>query len=150
MNNVVFKTALENNLIGFLATTSMTGAILGVMMMFITKFYLNRSTRRGRLIELIFGRNNTWYHGKEFDFVTANYVIPGSLFSAWRLKTGMITSRQKENGIYAYPSLHKNGNYLILIKEFRFFTIWEIAKAIIIISSLSLATIGMGLDKGWW
>ena len=58
------------------AMMGMSGILLGVLMMFATRAYLNRSSRRNRIIELIWGTNNEWHNGKPFDFVVANFIIP--------------------------------------------------------------------------
>ena len=136
--------------IGLFAVAGMTGFILGISMMFVTKHYLNHSSRRRRYIELIWGPDNEWHNGKRFDFVIANFIIPGSTFTAWRMKIGLMTRHQKAMGAHAYPALHMNSNYIKLLEEFRFFVRWECSKGLILVLSLGLVVAGMGLDKGWW
>ena len=63
--------------------------MLGVLMMFVTKSYLNNSKKKFRLIELIWGLDNEWHKGKKFDFVMAKYVISSSVFTAWSMKSGL-------------------------------------------------------------
>lgn len=132
------------------AMMGMSGILLGVLMMFATRAYLNRSSRRNRIIELIWGTNNEWHNGKPFDFVVANFIIPSSTFTAWRMKNGLTTQRQRSAGSSAFPALHQNKNYTALLNEFSAFAAWEAAKAIILFASFSALILGMGLDKGWW
>lgn len=132
------------------ATVGMSGMLLGVLMMLATRAYLNRSSRRSRIIELIWGTNNEWHNGKPFDFVVANFIIPSSTFTAWRMKYGYTTQRQRSAGSFAFPALHQNQNYTALLNEFSAFAAWEAAKAIILFASFALLILGMGLDKGWW
>jgi hypothetical protein len=109
---------------------------LGVMMMFVTTIYINRSKKRRRLIELGFGRNNEWYRGKKMDFFMANFVYSGITFTAWRMKVGLVSKKQKELGAYAFPELHKHNNYNKLLQEFPFFVKWEMTKMAIIFLGL--------------
>ncbi|MBP7484422.1 MAG: hypothetical protein KA781_03865 [Aquabacterium sp.] len=132
------------------AMMGMSGMLLGLLMMFATRAYLNRSSRRSRIIELIRGPHNEWHNGKPFDFVVANFIIPSSTFTAWRMKNGFITQRQRRAGSFAFPALHQNKNYTALLNEFSAFAAWEAAKAIILFASISALILGMGLDKGWW
>lgn len=132
------------------ATIGMSGMVLGLLMMLATRTYLNRSSRRNRIIELIWGTHNEWHKGKPFDFVVANVIIPSSTFAAWRMKHGLTTPRQKAAGSFAFPALHQNKNYMALLNEFSAFAAWEAAKAIILFASFAFLILGMGLDKEWW
>lgn len=106
--------------------------VLSLIMMIITWQYVNRSKKRRRLIELIWGRSNDWYEGKPFDFFMANYVISGCIFVAWRFKHNIVTKNQRHRGAVAYPNLHFDGNYLKLLNEFKFLTHWETVKIFMI------------------
>lgn len=125
-------------------------AVVGIFMMFITKSYVNRSKRRKRLIELIFGVNNKWYRGEAFDLVMANLFVSGATFTAWRMKLGFISKKQKILGAYAYPALHKDFNYIKLLDEFKFFVRLEAVKATLVFISLLVGTIVYGFAEGWW
>jgi hypothetical protein len=122
-----------------LITGGIASLILTPLMMLGTQIYLNRTTHRQRLIELVWGKDNNWYRGQNFDFVMANFVFSGSTFAAWRLKAGLLTKSQRKSGSYAYPNLHNNNNYNKLLSEFPFFVRWEFTKAGLIIYSLGSA-----------
>lgn len=113
--------------------TGAGGILLGLLMMFVTTYYLNHSKRRARLIELVWGTENEYYRGKKMDWVMCNYVFSGSTFTAWRMKIGLTTKKQKQVGSYGYPMLHKNQNYLKLLTEFPFFVKWEASKIVFIL-----------------
>ena len=126
------------------------GLLLGILMAFITKSYLNRSKRRQRYIELIWGTENQWHSGEKFDFFMANYVISSSPFTAWWMKSGFFTKKLKSKGSYLFPMLHREYNYLKLLDEFPFFVRWEFTKAILLLISVTLMVVIAGDDKGWW
>ena len=122
-----------------LITGGIASLILTPLMMLGTQIYLNRTTHRQRLIELVWGKDNNWYRGQKFDFVMANFVFSGSTFAAWRIKVGLLTKAQKKSGSYVYPDLHNNNNHKKLLLEFPFFVGWEFTKAGLIIYSLGSA-----------
>ena len=136
--------------LSIVALISGVGLLLGVLMMFGTKYYLNHGKQRRRYIQLIWGVDNEWFEGRPFDFVMSNYVIPSSAITACLMNFGLASKRLKEKGSYAFPYLHRNDNYKILLREFPYFVLWEVSKAFILVLSLGLAGFGMGLDKGWW
>lgn len=133
-----------------IASVAGVSLIFGIAMTFGTRVYLNRSRRRWRYIELIWGVDNEWYRGKKFDFLMAGIFVAGATFTAWRMKAGLQTKKQKQLGAYAYPELHKNGNYLKLLQEFSNFVLWEFARNAMLLLAMFLMLIGVGLDKGWW
>jgi hypothetical protein len=123
-------------ILGVLITGGIASLIFTLLMMLGTQIYLNRTVHRQRLIELVWGKDNNWYRGQNFDFVMANFVFSGSTFAAWRLKVGLLTEAQRKSGSYAYPNLHNNNNYKKLLSEFPLFVRWELTKAWLIIYSL--------------
>lgn len=141
---------IREDLIDLFAVVGMIGLLVGITMSVLAKVYLNRFAGRQRLIELIWGQNNELHQGKKFDFVMASIFVGGATFAAWRMKVGLQTKKQKKLGAYAYPELHKNGNYLKLLQEFSSFVWWEFARNSILLLAFFLLLIGMGLDKGWW
>jgi hypothetical protein len=130
--------------------TAFCSLMLGFFTMFITKAYLNKSKRRQRLIELIWGVDNEYFRGKKFDFVMANYVIAGCIFTAWRMKKGYVTKTQKAIGSYGYPMLHTNQNYNKLLIEFSFFAYWETLKIMFTLIFFLSGGFVYGVDNGWW
>lgn len=141
---------MSEDALGWASLFAIALALIGIFMMFVTKCYVNRSKRRRRLIELIFGVSNGWYQGESFDLVMANLFVSGATFTAWRMKLGFVTKKQKEMGAYAYPALHKDFNYIKLLDEFKFFVGWEAVKAALIVISLLIGTIVYGFSEGWW
>lgn len=124
--------------------------LLGVLMMFVTKYYLNNSKKRFRLIELIWGFDNEWHKGKRFDFVMANHVIPSCVFTAWLMNSGVASKELMTRGSFEFPMLHRDSNYEKLLNELRFFVRWELAKATLIFIGFLFGTIVVGMDKNWW
>ena len=140
----------EQKLIAIIAIAGGAGLLLGILMMFITKSYLNRLKRRKRYIELIWGTNNEWYNGEKFDFFMANYLVASSTFTAWWMRNGLLTAKLMRKGSYIFPMLHKDDNYIKLLHEFPFFVRWEFTKVIIIILSFAIIAVGMAREDGWW
>ena len=140
----------EQKLIATIAIAGGAGLLLGILMMFITKSYLNRFKRRKRYIELIWGVDNEWYNGKNFDFFMANYLVASSTFTAWWMSNGLLTGKLMRKGSYIFPTLHKDNNYIKLLQEFPFFVKWEFVKVIIIILSFAITAAGMTREDGWW
>lgn len=126
------------------------GLILGLMMCIGTKVYLNRSKRRQRYIELIWGTDNEWYRGKKFDIFMANLFVANAPLIAWRMKIGWVSKRQMELGAYAYPALHRNLNYIKLLEEFKFFVRWEVVKTALLLVGLLSMGVGYGFAHDWW
>lgn len=118
-----------------LTAAASIGLLISFIMLFITKAYLNHSPRRTRLIYLLWGEDNEWHRGKPFDLVMANAVVAGSGIAAWRMKHHLITQKERVSGFYFFPNLHQENNYIKLLEEFKFFTIWETLKAILTIFS---------------
>lgn len=118
--------------------------------MFVTKYYLNNSKKRFRLIELIWGFDNEWHKGKRFDFVMANYVIPSCVFTAWLMNSGVASKELMTRGSFGFPMLHRGSNYEKLLNELRFFVRWELAKATLIFIGFLFGTIVVGINKNWW
>ena len=49
--------------------------IIPIPMFIATWLYVNKTSRKQRLIELGYGTNNDWHRGKRIDFVDANYIV---------------------------------------------------------------------------
>lgn len=123
---------------------------VGIGMTFGTKLYLNRSKRRDRYIELVFGTDNDWYKGRRFDFLMAHLLGAPAILTAWRMRVGFVTEKQKSMGAYAYPMLHRNFNYLKLLNEFRLFALWEALKIVFLIAGVLGMLVVYGFSDGWW
>jgi hypothetical protein len=141
---------MRDTYLGIASLATIAIFIISIAMMFGTKYYLNNSKRRKRFIELIWGTDNEWYNGKKFDVVMANIFVANAPLIAWRMKIGWITKKQMQLGAYAYPALHKNLNYLLLLEEFKFFVRWEAIKAMLLLVGILSMTIIYGLAEGWW
>lgn len=124
--------------------------LLGIVMSFFTKIYLNRFRGRQRFIELIWGVENNWYKGKKFDFVTANIFVGGATFTAWRMKVGLQTKKQAATGAFAYPELHRNYNYKKLLEEFSLFVWWEFVRNFLLLSGVFGMLVLFGMSEEWW
>lgn len=134
----------------FAMSITVLGLFVGICMSILTKIYLNRFQGRKRYIELIWGVENDWYKGKNFDFIMANVFVSGATFTAWRMKVGLQTKKQSEVGAYAYPELHKNYNYKKLLEEFSTFVLWEFLRNVLLLTAFFAMFVSFGMGKEWW
>ena len=126
-----------------LVTIGGIGLACCVIMMVITKYYLNNTHKRRELIALTWGESNQWFNGKRFDFFTANYLFAGSAFAALLMKHGPLSKRMIKKGSHLYPALNQNKNFQKVLSGFRFFVYWETSKGIISALSIIVGTIGL-------
>ena len=131
--------------------------LIPLPMMVVTWLYVNKTPRKQRLIELGYGTNNDWYRGKKIDFVDANYLLPMIVFGAFvagnlyfviqrRKKQGKKTEAQFD----LIPNLHNDENYLKVKREFPFFYYWILTMFVLVAFGMTVLSIDMGIDKGWF
>lgn len=124
--------------------------VLGMIMSFITMWYLNHSKRRARLFDLGYSKESDWYKGEKVDIFTANLFVANMGTLAYFMKRGWAHKRSMAGGIAVAPNLHINKNYEKFLAEFPFFVRWETGKFI----TLLIGCIGMlvfwGMGHGWW
>ena len=119
-------------------------------MMVVTWLYVNKTSRKQRLIELGYGTNNDWHRGKRIDFVDANYIV--SLVTVVSYGMSFRKNKLKKNVVLfsLAPNLHLHDNYDKLLDEFKFFSRWELTKYLFLFFGATSLFIGMGIDKGWF
>jgi hypothetical protein len=139
-----------DNLIVGLIIAAFSTIPLAIIMMFATQVYINRSSRRERLLELGYGNPNPWSNGKKVDFFTANYMISHMVFAAWMMRKGWVHKRTMKNGAIMVSHIHLNKNYEKLFDEFPFFVKLEFTKMALLLIGLSAMFIGYGTAHDWW
>ena len=124
--------------------------LIPLLMMVVTWLYVNKTSRKQRLIELGYGIKNDWYRGKKIDIVDANYIISLSAVVSYGMRFRKNTLKKPVVLFSLAPNLHLHNNYDKLIDEFSFFVRWETVKYLLIAFGATTLFIGMGIDKGWF
>ena len=119
-------------------------------MMVVTWLYVNKTPRKQRLIELGYGTNNDWYRGKKIDFVDANYIVALVPAAAFGMIFRKKIFKMKLKKLLLVPNLHNDENYLKVKREFPFFYYWILTMFVLVVSGMTVLSIGMGIDKGWF
>ena len=124
--------------------------LIPLPMMVVTWLYVNKTPRKQRLIELGYGTNNDWYRGKKIDFVDANYIVALVPAAAFGMIFRKKIFKMKLKKLLLVPNLHNDENYLKVKREFPFFYYWILTMFVLVVSGMTVLSIGMGIDKGWF
>ena len=131
-------------------TAMICGGLIPLLMMVVTWLYVNKTPRKRRLIELGYGTNNDWYRGKKIDFVDANYIVALVPAAAFGMIFRKKILKMKLKKLLLVPNLHNDENYLKVRHEFPFFYYWILTMFVLVVSGMTVLSIGMGIDKGWF
>ncbi len=119
-------------------------------MLIVAYLYVNNPKHKIRLVELGYGLNNDWAKGKRIDFVDSAMLFGSMSLSAYIFKLGHLFGKTNPAQSFVHPNLHRDQNYLKLLREFSFFSFWSISTFFVVVYGMTCCFIAMGIEKGWF